>query len=139
MKKKEWMFRAAAILLVLAVVFLIARRVIPVELADLMPEDFCPEHCYVVYYEWNDNAELTGGEMQTLWALLNGLEYRYDGSIWNGVMKGELYHLTLTQREPPKQVNLFITKKRGIVYLDGREYEMLGDTSLLLDLLEQLK
>ena len=109
------------------------------ELSDLMPKNFSPEYGTVIYYEWNDATELKTEELQTLWSLLDDLEYRYDGRVSGGVMKGELYHLVFTDWEPVEQVNLFVTKKLGIVYLNDREYKMVGDTGPLLEFLNQLK
>ena len=137
--KKKWIHTAVIVLLVLEAVFLIARRIVPVELTDLMPEEFSPEQCRVNYFDWNDSIKLTGEDLQTLLGYLNGLEYRYDGRTLGGVMKGELYHLSLFQSEPPELVDLFVTKQRGIVYIDDREYEMLGDTEPLLEFLDGLQ
>lgn len=137
--KKKWIHIAAAVLLVLEAVFLIAQRLIPVELSELMPEEFQPVQCRVIYYDWEETAELTGEDLQTLWSYLEGLEYRYDGRTSGGVMRGELYHLSFFQPEPAELADLFVTAQRGIVYWNDREYEMLGDTKPLLEFLDQLK
>ena len=136
--KKTWIHTAVIVLLVLEAVFLIAQRILPVELDCLMPEGFQPEQCRVMFYEWNDSVEVTGENLQTLWTYLDELEYRYDGKALDGVMKGELYHLSFFQRDPAELVDMFVTTQRGIVYLDDREYEMLGDTKPLLEFMEQL-
>lgn len=138
--KKQWICIAAFVLLVLAAVFLIAQRIIPVPLAKLMPKDFSPENCHVGYFGpegYTVDADLTEAETDQLWTLLESIEYRYDGRVPGGVMKGELYHLTLTDLELPEQVNLFVTTQLGVVYLNDREYEMVGDTEPLLEFLGQ--
>ena len=54
-------------------------------------------------------------------------------------MKGEVYHLSFFQlQEPVEHVYLFVTKSRGVVYLNDREYDMVGDTKPLLDFLENV-
>ena len=53
--------------------------------------------------------------------------------------KGELYHVSFFQlQEPVEHVYLFITKTRGVLYLNDKEYKMLGDTKPLLDFLENV-
>ena len=140
--KKQWIQTAAVVLLVLAAVFLIAQRLIPVELETLMPKDFLPESCHVGYFGpegYTVDADLTEAETDQLWTLLESLNYRYNGRVPGGVMKGLLYHVTLTDVELPEQVNLFVTTQLGVVYLNDREYEMVGDTEPLLEFLGQLQ
>lgn len=140
--KKQWIHIAAVVLLVLEAVFLIGQRLIPVELERLMPKDFSPESCYVYLFDWQGdvtNVELAKKETDQLWELLESLDYRYDGRVSGGVMKGEMYHLTLTDLELPEQVNLFVTTQLGVVYLNDREYEMVGDPKPLLEFLGQLR
>lgn len=140
--KKSWIHVAAVVVLVLAAVLLIVQRIVPVKLADLMSKDFSPEGCHVYQFGWKGDVldvELTDVETELLWTLLESLNYRYDGRVPGGIMKGELYHVTLWDLKLPEQVNLFVTKDREIVYLNDREYEMVGDTEPLLNFLEQLQ
>lgn len=140
--KKQWIQTSAVVLLVLAAVLLIAQRLIPVELEHLMPKDFAPESCHVGYFGpegYTVDADLTEAETDQLWELLESLNYRYNGRVPGGVMKGLLYHVTLTDLELPEQVNLFVTTQLGVVYLNDREYEMVGDTEPLLEFLGQLR
>lgn len=142
MEKKKWISSAAAVLLVLDAVLLIAQRLIPVELERLMPADLAPESCHVGYFSpegYTVDADLTEAETDQLWELLENLNYRYNGRVPGGVMKGLLYHVTLTDVELPEQVNLFVTTQLGVVYLNDREYEMVGDTEPLLEFLGQLQ
>ena len=53
------------------------------------------------------------------------------------MMKGLLYHVTLWDLELVEQVNLFVTTQLGVVYLNDREYEMVGDPKPLLEFLGQ--
>jgi hypothetical protein len=140
MKQQEK--RLAAVLLMLAAVFLIVRRTVPVQLETLMPKDFSPETCHVGHFGWDGsmvNVNLTEEETARLWALLDDLTYRYNGRLPGGVMKGLQYHLTLTDLEIPEQVHLFVTTQLGVVYLNEREYKMVGDSGPLLEFLKQLK
>lgn len=139
--KKRWIHIAAVVLLALEAVFLIGQRLIPVELETLMPKDFSPESCHVSHFStetYSLDADLEEVETAQLWELLEGLTYRYNGRLPGGVMKGLLYHVTLTDVELPEQVNLFVTIQLGVVYLNHREYEMVGDPKPLLEFLEQL-
>ena len=140
--KKQWIRISVVVLLALAAVFLIAQRLIPVELERLMPKDFSPEGCHVTHFSaegYTVNAELTEEETEQLWGLLESLDYCYNGRVPGGVMKGLLYHLTLTDPELPEQVNLFVTTQLGVVYLNDWEYEMVGDSETLLVFLGQVK
>ena len=139
MDKKKWIVIAVAVLLALTAVLLIIQRTIPMELSDLMPEGFQPEQCRVLYSDWMDSMELTEAELQTLLTHLESLEYRYDGRVPGGIMTGKLYHLSFFQPKPDGLVNIFVTTRLGIVYMNDREYEMLGDTKPLLEFLGQLK
>ena len=139
--RKQWI-RIAAVLLVLVAVFLIAQRIIPVPLAKLMPRDFSPESCHVGYFGpegYTVDTDLTEAETDQFWTLLESVEYRYNGRVPGGVMKGLMYHVTLWDLELPEQVNLFVTMQLGVVYLNDREYEMVGDPEPLLDFLGQVK
>ena len=134
--------RLAAVLLMLAAVFLIVRWTVPVRLKTLMPKDFSPETCHVGHFGWDGsmvNVNLTEEETARLWALLDDLTYRYNGRLPGGVMKGLQYHLTLTDLEIPEQINLFVTTQLGVAYLNEREYKMVGDSGPLLEFLDQLK
>lgn len=136
--KKTWISLAAVLLLVLAAGFLIADRIIPKELSALLPEDYRPEKAYVHYYEWAESAELDSGEVENLLALLDSLEFRYNGRAF-GTMYGEMYHVSFFQPVENGLVDLWVTKKRDIVYIDHKEYEMVGDSRLLLEFLKDLK
>ena len=139
---KKWLSCLAAVLLLIAAVLLIAQRLIPVELETLMPKGFSPESCHVSHFSAEGyvvDADLTEEKTEQLWDLLEGLDYCYNGRVSGGVMKGLLYHLTLTDLELPEQVNLFVTTQLGVVYLNDREYEMVGDPKPLLELLNELK
>lgn len=137
--KKKWIHLAVTVLLVLEAVFLIAGRIVPRELERLLPKDFQPESGHVNDFEWAEGLDLSEVELHTLWEKLNALEYRYDGRVSGGVMVGEMYHLTFFQQEPPELVDLFVTKTRGVVYLNDKEYEMVGDTAALLEVLNNLR
>ena len=140
--KKQWIQTAAVVLLVLAAVFLIAQRLIPVELETLMPGGFSPESGHVSYFGpegYSVDADLTDPETEQLLGLLEDLDYRYNGRVPGGVMKGLMYHVTLWDLELPEQVNLFVTTQLGVVYLNDREYEMVGDTGPLLKFLDKLQ
>ncbi len=140
--KKQWVRIVIVALLVLAAVFLIAQRIIPVELETLMPKGFSPESCHVSHFSAEGHtvdAELEEAETRQLWKLLESLNYRYNGRVPGGVMKGLMYHVTLWDLELPEQVNLFVTTQLGVVYLNDREYEMVGDPKPLLEFLGQLQ
>ena len=136
MKKQLWQRAAAAILVLLAAV-LVAGRIVPRDFESLMPKGFQPESCHVNdFFGTGSGRGLTEEEMQSLWELLEGLEYRYAGNVPGGVMKGEVYHVSFFRlREPAEHVYLFVTKSLGVLYLNDKEYEMLGDTKPLLDFL----
>jgi hypothetical protein len=138
--KKQHLQNMAAGILVLLVVFGIARRIIPRNLESLMPKDFYPESCHVNdFFASGSGRYLTKEETQSLWSLMEGLEYRHGGRVPGGVMKGELYHVSFFQlQEPVEHVYLFVTKTLGVIYLNDREYKMLGDTKPLLDFLDGL-
>ena len=140
--KKQWIQTAAVVLLVMEAVFLIGQRLIPVELERLMPKDFSPQDCHVSHFSaegYSLVADLAEAETEQLWELLDDLHYRYNGRLPGGVMKGLLYHVTLWDLELPEQVNLFVTTQLGVVYLNDREYEMVGDPEQLLVFLGQLR
>ena len=107
-----------------------------------MPGDFSLESGHVSYFGpegYTVDADLTETETEQLWGLLESLEYRYDGRVSGGVMKGLMYHVTLWDLEQPEQVNLFVTTQLGVIYLNDREYEMVGDTKPLLGFLNNLQ
>ncbi len=136
---RKWISTALAVLLVLTAGVLIAQRLIPVGLEDLMPVGYCPEQCGVMNtFEWNESVQLTQEQMQTLLEHLDALEYRYDGRTPGGVMKGVLYHLSFFQRVENGTFDLFVTTQLGVVYADDKVYEMMGDTKPLLEFLSQL-
>lgn len=137
--KKIWLRRLTAAVLVLAAVFLIGRRIVPVSFHRLMPELSAPEQCRVNTFEWNESVALSDQETGTLLTLLDGLKYRYDGRAPGGVMKGLLYHLSFFQSEPAELRHLFVSRQLGIVYVNDCKYEMIGDTTPLLDFLGSLK
>ena len=142
--KKRYLQNAALAALALAAVILIAGRIIPRKLESLMPKGFQPESGHVGFLGWDDfdwgiDADLSEEGLQRLWTYLDALEYRYDGRVPGGVMKGEMYHLTFFQQEPPELVYVYVTKALGVVYLNDREYEMVGDTKPLLEFLDGLK
>ena len=115
--KKQHLQIIAVTLLVLAAAFLIAGRIIPRDLESLLPKNFQPESGHVSdFFGSGSGRELTDGEMQSLWSLLNGLQYRYNGRVPGGVMKGELYHVSLFRlQEPVEHVYFFVTKTLGVV------------------------
>jgi len=139
MKIRRLRTAAAAVLVILVLVFL-AGRIIPRNLKSLMPKDFQPESCYVNdFFGSGSGRYLTEEEIQSLWKLLEGLEYRYAGIVPGGVMKGELYHVSFFRlQEPAEHVYLYVTKSRGVLYLKDKEYKMTGDTKPLLDFLENV-
>lgn len=139
--KKRYFQIIAVTLLVLAAAFLIAGRIIPRTLESLLPENFQPESGHVSdFFGSGSGRELTDEELQSLWSLLNGLQYRYNGRVPGGVMKGELYHVSLFRlQEPVEHVYFFVTKTLGVVYLNDKEYDMIGDTAPLLTFLDNLQ
>ena len=139
MKKRHWQAAAAVILVLLATV-LVVGRIVPRTLESLMPKDFQPESCHVNdFFDAGSGRYLTEEEVRSLWEMLEGLEYRYAGNVPGGVMKGELYHVSFFRlQKPAEHVYLFVTKSRGVLYLNDREYKMLGDTEPLLNFLNGL-
>lgn len=139
MKKRHWQAAAAVILVLLATV-LVVGRIVPRTLESLMPKDFQPESCHVNdFFGAGSGRYLTEEEVRSMWEMLEGLEYRYAGNVPGGVMKGELYHVSFFRlQEPAEHVYLFVTKSRGVLYLNDREYKMLGDTEPLLNFLNGL-
>ena len=136
--KKQYLQNLAAAVLILLALFLIAGRMVPRNLESLMPKDFQPESCHVNdFFGSGSGRYLTEEETETLWSLLEGLKYRYRGNVPGGVMKGELYHVSFFQlQEPVEHVYLFVTKTRGVLYLNDKEYQMLGDPKPLLEFLD---
>ena len=137
--KKKWLRRLTAAVLVLAAVFLIGRRIVPVSFHRLMPELSAPEQCRVTTFEWNGDVVLTDQELDTLLTLLDDLQYRYEGRAPGGVMKGLLYHLSFFRSEPAEMHYLFVSRQLGIVYVDDCKYRMIGDETALLNFLDNLK
>ena len=136
---KKWLKNILAGLLALAVLFLIARRVVPVSLSALLPEMTAPEKCTVHSFDWADGREVTGEALDTLLRLLESLSYRYTGRAPGGVMKGQLYHLSFFQSAPVGLYYVYVSNQLGIVYVNDLKYEMLGDPQPLLDFLASLK
>ena len=138
--KKRYLQIAAAVIPVLLAVVLIAGRIIPRSFESLLPEDFAPESAHVSnFFDWGEGRYLSGEEQQILWEHLNGLEYRYAGRLPGGVMKGIAYHLSFWQLEDSADyVYVFITKELGVMYMDDKEYDMIGDTKPLLEFLDGL-
>ena len=135
---KKWLHRIVAALLALAVLFLAARRIIPVSFSVLFPDMTLPEQCRVNTFDWNEGVTITGEELSTLLSYLDDLSYRYDGRAPGGVMKGQLYHLSFFQSEPVGLFDVYVSTQLDIVYVNGLKYKMIGDPTPLLTFLDSL-